>query len=148
MEVNGHEYSFTSIKSTLGTFKPKHVKSISYKVTLEPAPVEADSVLPVGATRGKGSAEASIEFATRRAAQEWIDSLGDGFLEKYFTWTLVYSETNISPVITDRIINARLKSTGIDASGTEAVGTKFELFVLGDGEQLITFNGKNPIAKG
>ncbi len=147
MEVNGHEYSFTSIKSSLGSFKPKSLKSISYKVTLEPGGVEADSALLVGATKGKASAEASLEFATRRAYQEWIDSIGNGFLEKYFTLTCVYSETNISPIITDRVINCRMKGPAIDASGTDAVGVKVDLFVLGDGKQYITLNGKNPLAE-
>lgn len=141
MEVNGHEYSFTSIKSTLGTFKPKKLKSISYSDGLEPGEVEADTAQLAGATKGSYRAEASLEFATRRAYQEWIDSIGDGYMEKYFSITLTYSETNVSPVITDKIINCRIKKPAVDASGTDAVGVKVDLFVLTG----IIWNGKKPI---
>lgn len=141
MEVNGHEYSFTSIKSSLGTFKSKGLKSISYSDSLEPGAVEADTAQLAGATRGPYRAEASIEFATRRAYQEWIDSIGDGYMEKYFTITATYSETNVSPVITDKIINCRIKKPAVDASGTDAVGVKVDLFVLTG----IVWNGKKPI---
>lgn len=141
MEVNGHEYSFTSIKTTAGAFKVKKLKSIDYSDSLEPGIVEADEAQAVGATRGKYSAEASLEFATRRAYQEWINSLGEGAYEKYFTITLTYAETGVSPTITDKLINCRIKKPSVSASGTDAVGVKVELFVLGG----IIWNGVKPI---
>lgn len=141
MEVNGHVYSFTSVKQTLGTFKPKDVESIAYSDNLEPGGVEADSTQLVGATKGPYRADASIAFKTRKAYQEWIDSIGDGYMEKYISWTVSYSETNVSPVITDRIINFRIKKASVDASGTDAVGVKVDLFVLTG----IVWNGRKPI---
>jgi hypothetical protein len=145
MEVNGHEYAFTSIRTTFGSFKPSALKSISYSEKLTPGMVEADTSLPIGATRGKGEGSASIEFATRRAFQEWVDAsiaAGRSPYEDFFTITCVYSETNISPVITDTVLNCRLVGPSIDASGTDAVSVKCDLFVLGDGKSFVLWNGK------
>jgi hypothetical protein len=150
VNVNGHEYAFTSIRTTFGSFRPNALKSISYSETLEPGIVEADSPFPVGMTRGKASCEASISFATRRAYQEWIEDMisqGQSPFETFFTITCVYSETNVSPVLTDTIMNCRLRSASIDASGTDAVEVSCELSVLGDGKGFILWNGKRHFAE-
>lgn len=150
IEVNGHVYSFTSIRTTFGSFKPSALKAISYSETLEPGIVMADSSLPIGMTRGEASCEASITFATRKAYQEWVDSViaaGQAPYESFFTITCVYSETNISPVITDTIMNCRLKGASIDASGTDAIEVPCELAVLGDGKSFVLWNGKRMFAE-
>ena len=150
INVNGHEYAFTSIRTTLGSFKPGGLKAISYSETLEPGMVTADSSLPIGMTRGEASCEASITFATRRHYQEWVDSIiaaGQSPFETFFTITCVYSETNVSPVITDTIMNCRLKGASIDGSGTDAIEVPCELAVLGDGKSFIKWNGKRLFAE-
>ena len=142
MEVNGHEYSFVSLSCSAGTQKLKGLlKSINYSDSLEPGVVEGDSVQDQGFTRGKYKAECSLEFVTRRAYQEWLSSLGEGAYEQYFTMTVVYSETNVSPVITDKIINCRIKKPAVDASGTDAIAVKVDLAVLTG----IMWNGVKPL---
>ena len=141
MEVNGHEYSFASAKISLGYFKPGALKSIDYSDSLEPGEVEGQGPQLEGMTRGKYRAECSLEFSTRRAYQEWINSIGHGFMEQYFTVTVSYAEYNISPIITDRIINCRIKKPAVTNTGTDATPVKVDLVVLAG----ITWNGVNPI---
>lgn len=140
--TNGHEYSHVSVKTSAGPIKLTGRKSFSYSDGLEPGVVKADKIYPIGFTRGEYSAEASLEFATRRAYQLFLDQLGEGAYEQLLTFTHVYSERNISPTIKDVIPLCRIKKPSIDASqGSDAIGVKVDLAVLG----VIEWNGVKPI---
>lgn len=135
------DFAFCSITSTAGKYQLAEIlKSIAYSDELTPGVTEAGQPQPIGWTRGKYSPSASIEFARRADYQLWIDSLGDGYMEKAFTLTHSYQEEG-AKTLTDKLVGCRIKKADVSASGTDAVGVKVELAVLGG----IVWNGKKPI---
>ncbi|MCL2823533.1 MAG: hypothetical protein FWD57_06025 [Polyangiaceae bacterium] len=138
--VNGHEYSFASIRASLGSLTGDMISSIKYSDGLEPGKVLGGDGIPVGMTLGLYTAEASIALHTRRHCQQWIDSFNGSFYEVYFTLTVSYSETSVSPVITDTIPLCRVKKFSIDGSNSssDAIAVPAELAVGG----VILWNGK------
>jgi hypothetical protein len=143
--VNGHEYSYASLRTSVGKLRGDYVSSIDYDDGLDGAVVKDGDGLPVGATKGEYEATASIEFHTRSHYQEFVDSLGDAPYEQFFTLTCSYSEKNISPVITDTIPRCRIKKPSVSAAkgSNEAIPVKVELLVAG----IILWNGKSSVSK-
>lgn len=140
--TEGHEYSKVSIKSSAGPIRLRGLSKVAYSDGLEPGVVrDGDTPAIVGMTRGEYTAEASMDFATRRDYQDFVSQLGEGCYEQYFTLTHVYSERRITPIIKDVIPLCRIKKPSIDASGTDAVGVSVELAVAG----VIEWNGIKPI---
>ena len=144
-EINGHEYSFTSIRASMGTLTGDMISSISYDDGLDPGKVLGSDSTPIGMTRGNYDANASMEFHTRRHFQRFLDSLGEFPYEKYFTLTVSYSESNATPVITDEIPMCRLKRASISGSkgSNDAIAVPVELAVGG----VIKWNGKPAVSQ-
>jgi len=143
--VNGHEYSFTSIRASFGTLTGDMISSISYSDGLDPGKVLGGDSTPIGMTRGNYEAEASVEFHTRRHFQTFIDSLGEAPYEKFFTLSVGYAESGVSPVIQDTIPLVRVTKASIDASkgSNDAIAVPVELAVGG----VIQWNGKAHISQ-
>jgi hypothetical protein len=139
-EINGHEYSFTSIRCSAGKLTGDMISSISYSDGLDPGKVVGGDGIPIGMTRGTYEADASLEFHTRRIFQQWFESLGQYPYEVYFDISVAYAETGISPVIQDTIPRVRLKKASIDASkgGNDPIAVPVELAVGG----VILWNGR------
>ena len=138
--VNGHEYSFTSIRASLGKLTGDNISSVSYSDGLDPGLVPGGDGTPIGMTRGTYESDASLEFHTRRHYQMFFDSLGPYPYEKFFTLSVAYSESNVSPVIEDTIPLCRIKKASIDASkgSNDPIAVPVELAVGG----VILWNGK------
>lgn len=137
--VNGHEYSYTSLRSSVGTLRGDYLSSIDYDDDLDGGVIKDSDGIPVGATKGEYTPSCSIEFHTRRHFQEFLDSLGTAPYEQFFTLTVSYSETNVTPVLTDTIPRCRIKKPSVSAAkgSNEAIPIKVELLVAG----VILWNG-------
>lgn len=144
-EVNGHEYSFTSIRASLGTLTGDMISSINYSDGLEPGIVMGGDGTPIGMTKGTYSPELSMEFHTRRKFQQFFDSLGPFPYEKYFTVSCAYAEDNVSPVIEDTIPLCRLKKSSVSSNkgSSDAVAIPIEIAVGG----VILWNGKPAVSQ-
>jgi len=143
--VNGHEYSFSSLRISVGKLRGDMISNIDYDDQLDGAVVTDGDGNPVGATKGPYAGNASLEFHTRSHYQEFFDSLGDAPYEQFFTLTVSYSEKNVSPMITDTIRRCRIKKPSVSAGkgSNEAIPVKVELLVAG----IILWNGKPGVSK-
>jgi len=143
--TNGHEYSFSSLRTSVGKLRGDYISSIDYDDGLDGAVIKDSDGNPVGATKGEYEGTCSIEFHTRSHYQEFFDSLGDAPYEQFFTLTNSYSEKNVSPVITDTIPRCRIKKPSVSAAkgSNEAIPVKVELLVAG----VILWNGKPGVSK-
>lgn len=143
--VNGHEYSFTSIRAGMGKLKGDLLSSVNYSDGLDGGKVVGGDGTTIGVTKGPYEADSSLEFHTRRHFQEFFDSLGPYPYEVFFPLVISYSESNVTPVITDTIPLCRIKKSSVDASkgNNEAIPVKVELIVGG----VILWNGKPGVSQ-
>ena len=123
--INGHRYSWASIELGVAGDLTRGFKSINYSDGLEPGKVPGTDPSAIGRTRGKHTAEGSVEMY-RTEAQNLIEKIGDGFYEVAWDITVCYREPGL-PIITDSIRGVRLKKTNADNSdGSDASSLKFD----------------------
>ena len=138
--INGNRYSFASIELRLLGKRYFGVKSINYSDSLEPGEVRGTDPQLIGRTKGKYSADASIEmylrefddFAAQLASQAGAVGLPNatGYMEIPFDVIVSFAEDG-APVITHEIIGARIKkSDHSNAEGSDAISVKNDLHVM------------------
>ena len=139
-QVNGNRYSFASIDFQLLGKRYFGVKSINYSDGLDPGEVRGTAPQLLGRTKGKYSAEGSMElyeaeFSDFVAALlsagpslGFIDSVG--FMEIPFEVSVSYAEEN-SPTITDTLVACRIKKVDKSrAEGTDPLTVKLDLHIM------------------
>lgn len=138
-QVNGVRYDYSSVEINVNGRIIKGVKSISYKHALKPGVVRGTSAQKNGRTRGQYEPEASFTMY-KQEADEFIESLGNGYMERSFNVVVNYSDDG-QPVKTTRIIGARIADESDEnEEGTDALCTKFELDVI-----AVIKNGVSPM---
>jgi hypothetical protein len=139
-KINGKAYSHSSIEVQLNGKSYPFVKEVSYSDDLEPGEVRGTSAQLLSRTRGEYKAEASITLY-KGAAQELLDDLGDGFMEKEFDMVVTRKEDDMSTII-DTVVKCRIKKHESGSStGSDPNEVKFDLHPM-----YILWNGYSPIA--
>lgn len=138
--INGLRHDWSSIAIEVDGLKILGFKSLSYKHSLEPGEVRGTHPQVLGHTLGTYTAEGSIEMYLSEA-NELKKQLGDGFLSKVFNVVAKYSPKKGDPVITDKLIGCRIKTSDKSFSqGNEPLAVKFDLFVM-----LLIEDGVKPL---
>lgn len=132
--VKGHRFSYASIELKINgsPFPILGVKSINYSQELAPGDVWGTAPHKIGRTRGKNDAKADMEMLRL----EWdqlratLGAGGVGYGEMAFDIMVTYSE-KFSPVVTDKIIGARITNAEFSNSeGTDASMVKLTMNVI------------------
>ena len=140
--INGHRYSFASIEAKANGLKIIGFKSINYDDGLKPTALGGTTPVKIGRTRGAYEAKGDCEMY-RLEANALMASLGPGFYEVAWTFTVQYSENDDQPVTTDTILGVRLESTASSNSdGPDASTLKFGLNII----KPILWNGVSGVS--
>lgn len=130
-QINGNRYDFSSVQITVAGLKIFGVKSINYKGALDPGEVRGNHAQIIGSTRGKYTAEGSIEIY-KLEFSEMVRVLGFlqlGFMEVRFDVDVHYNEPG-QDVITDKLRAVRIKShEDSPAEGNDPSTTKCDLHI-------------------
>jgi hypothetical protein len=128
--INGLKYDYSSIEIDIGDIGIfTGVKEISFTHSLEPGEVRGTRAELIGRTRGEYSAEGSMVVYSEEYA-EIIKALGDGFMEKAFSITITYSDTNV-PVQVNRLIGCRITNMeGGGSQGTDPLEVSLDLSIF------------------
>lgn len=145
--INGLRYDWSCVEIVLGVLRFSGVKSITYKHMLEPGELRGTRAQLIGRTRGKYSADASIEIY-RSEYEVFISQLaiigapqGLGYMETSFDVQASYATTPIDVPLIDKIVGCRLKQADrTNQEGEEALTVKCDLHVM-----YIIENGKLPL---
>lgn len=142
--VNGVRYDFSSVDLEFAGVIKKGVKAISYSEELAPGELRGNRASMIGRTRGKYSAEGSMEMF-KSEAQEFLAFLaaqGQGYLETAFQINVVYSEpTTPDLTMVDTLMGVRIKKAGDELQeGEEPATIKFDLSII-----KINRNGASPL---
>ena len=139
--INGHRYDFSSIEGSIAGKKYMGYTSINYKQTLEPGEARGNHAQRYGTTRGQLKADADFEML-KEEGEEFIRGLGDGYMEKRFNMTVVYSEEG-GKTRTDVLHNCRIQEVSDGHSeGGDALKLKFTLSV-----DWVEKDGKKPLKR-
>jgi hypothetical protein len=149
--VNGLRYDYSSVDILLGVLRFSGIKSITYKHSLEPGELRGSRAQLVGRTRGKYSAEGSVELY--RLEYEALISqlallglpLSMGYLEVAFDIQVAHQVTLVDPApIVDKLIGCRIKSADrTNTEGEEPLTVKCDLHIM-----YIQEGGKDPLGIG
>lgn len=140
--INGLRYDWSSAEITINGIRFTAIKALNYKPSLDPGEVRGNRAQLLGRTRGKYSAEGSLELYL----SEW-DQLttalvadGSGIYEKSFDIVASFSEATIG-VVTDTLVGCRLKTGDrSNQEGNEPLVVKADLHIM-----YILENGKAPL---
>jgi len=136
--VNGNRFSWSSVEIKFDGKRYLGVKNVNYSQELAPGQVYGNHAQKLGRTRGELKPEGSLEMY-KEEADELIEALGDGYMEKNFDVPIVYSEFGRTKKVV--LHGCRIKKVDDSHSqGTEALTTKLELDVM-----WIERNGKKPL---
>ena len=139
-KINGKAYSHSSIEVQLNGKPYLFVKEVTYSDSLEPGEVRGTSAQLLSRTRGDYKSEASITLY-KGSAQELVDDLGDGYLEKEFDLVVTRQEQDMSTII-DTVVKCRIKKIESGSSqGADPNEVKLDLHPF-----YILWNGFSPIA--
>lgn len=142
--VNGVRFDFSSVDLEFNGKIYKGVKGISYSEELAPGELRGNRAAMIGRTRGKYSAEGSMEMYKSEAQQliEDLSAQGVGYMEASFQANVLYSEPS-TPDLTkvDTLVGVRIKKAGDELQeGEEPATIKFDLSIM-----FISRNGATPI---
>lgn len=127
--INGLEYSYSSIVLNVDGQQYLGVTSINYNDKLSPAYSRGTSPVPLGGTAGEWEGGGDIEF-NKTDAQALIDALGDGWGRRTIQITIQYADDGMD-VITDDLPAVRLISAdSSNSAGSDPSKTKFGLWLL------------------
>ena len=127
--INGNKYDYSSIEIDIDGTLFTGVKEVSFTQGLEPGEVRGTRAELIGRTRGEYSAEGSMVVYAEEYA-EIIAALGDGFMEKSFSVTMTYSDTNV-PTQVNRLIGCRITNVeGGGSQGTDPLEVSLDLSVF------------------
>lgn len=144
--INGVRYDVSSYEIRIDgrPLSSSGFKSLSYSDGLEPGEVYGQSPQKIGRTRGKYTAEGSMEL--------WLDesiefetrlTTGHGLSERVFKIDVMVAESGRPPIHTE-LVGCRIKKRDNEmpgVGGSDAASVKYELdvmFILRDGKSLIT----------
>lgn len=131
--INGKQFDYSSIEIVVDKVPHAGVKSISYSHQLDPGEGRGTRSQIVLRSRGKYSAEGSIEIY-KYEFQTIISALGAlgvrGFMEYAFDINIHYSELGM-PMITDNLLGCRIKKAA-DSPGEDGglLTVKCDLHIL------------------
>lgn len=140
--INGVAHDWSSVEIDLGEDAGifTGVTELTYSDNLEPGQAMGTSAQKLARTRGEYSAEGSLSMLLQDSV-EFIAALGQGYKEKVFNVTVMYSEPSSGDVITDKLIGCRIGSTeGGGSQGPDALTKTFSLDIL-----RISVNGYDPL---
>jgi hypothetical protein len=141
--INGVKYDFSSIEIDMGSDGGivTGISEISYSHGLEPGEARGTHPQILARTRGTYSAEGSITMYKAEYAT-WIASMGDGYQEKSFDITVVYSEPDGDGTVTDVLYGCRMGVTENSASsGTDPLSVTVPIMPA-----YIVENGTKPLS--
>ena len=140
--INGTAHDWSSVEIDLGEDGGifTGISELTYSDNLEPGEAMGTSAQKLARTRGTYSADGSIVML-KRDASEFIAALGNGFKEKVFDITVMYSDAGAGDVITDKLIGARIGSTESGGSqGSDPLSVTYSIDIL-----RISWNGIDPL---
>lgn len=139
-DMDDEAYSHMSIVLKVDDREFTGIKRVSHNHKLEPGKGRGNSPQYTIRTKGNYEAEAEIELYLEQA-QELIDFLGDGYMERSFTIVIGRQELN-KKLLTDELRSCRIKESGTesDDGSTDPLTKKFPLDV-----GYILENGKKPM---
>lgn len=138
--IQGLRYDHSSAEINVNGKVVAGVKEISWSQDLEPGEVEGTYAHSVGDTRGRYKAEAKLVMF-QAEAQELVDALGEGYMEKKFDIVVNYGEDG-QPLLTRTLLGCRIKKDEEGSSGADPNEVSFDLRVL-----MVLKNGKKPLSK-
>lgn len=136
--LNGHVFSFSSIRLTVATPVPvilTRFTSLSYEHSLTPGELRGNSAVVIGRTRGEYSANASLtayleEWSLLQKALMAALPLLGGFMEKSFIVAATYAEEACLPK-SDVLSGCRVVRVGRSYSnGSDALLVDLDLHVM------------------
>jgi len=134
-QVNGFRYDWSSVEVNVKGRTYLGCSSVDYKAAMNRGKVRGTHTQSLGFTRGQYEPDGSFEMPNAEA-DEFIASLGDGFMEEFFDIVVSYAEKN-APTRSDVVYGCLIKSMARGGSnGTDPLKTKFELdvtYIIPDG---------------
>ncbi len=131
--VNGNRFDYTSIEAIVSGVPYRGVKAVNYSDSLDKAKQYGTSARPLGKTRGKYDADASLEIFKEEAIvlRTALAALagGDGWGEVDFTLVVAYAEAG-QPVTVDTVQASVQKCEDGHAQGNEGLTEKWTLTVM------------------
>jgi hypothetical protein len=138
--INGFYHDHSSRRVTFGDTEIAGISEISYRDGLEPGVVPGTRAIPMGMTRGKYEAEASLTMNKRRW-QKYVASKGDGFLERVVPVSISHRDDDGYGMITDELVGARVtKVEDSSSEGGDPINVQITLKPI-----YIKWNGVNPL---
>lgn len=130
-KINGVAPDWSSVEIDLGDAGiVTGITELTYGNTLEPGVVRGTSPQKLARTRGEHDAEGSITM-NLEDANDFIQKLGDGYLEAVFNITVNIRAPGATTVYTDRLIGCRMKGDeGGGSQGADPLQVTFPLDVM------------------
>ena len=136
--INGVSYDWSSVRISLGATITPALKGIDYSQALEPGEGRGNASAWLKRTRGELKPDASFEIY-KSEFQDFLDVLGDGYMEKSFDITVSYQE-GTERVLTDKLVGCRIKKhADSPKQGSDPMTVKVDLHL-----HHIEMNGKKP----
>lgn len=127
--INGKQYDYSSIAILIDNVPHAGVKSIDYSHSLDPGEGRGTRAQIVLRSRGKYSADASLEVY-KLEYQQIIQALGPGYMERAFDIMVSYAETGL-PTVTDVVKSCRIKKDADSNNDDGGLATvKVDLHVM------------------
>lgn len=129
--INGHYFSFASIEIDVEGTKLRGFKEINWEQSVEAGAVYGTHPQQLGDTRGKLECSGSLSMFY----PEWMTlrkQLGDGYMRKRFTVTVIMSETG-GPESSERVALNGVRITKVNPSlseGTDPVEVSLDLHIM------------------
>lgn len=141
--INGVRFDFSSVEIAIGALVFNGIKEVTYKHTLDPGMMRGARAAVMGRTRGKYDPEASITFY-KSEYQDFIRALGPNYMLAEWTAVVNYQELPALQIVTDTLVQCRLKSAeNSHSEGEDALVVKCDLTLL-----KILESGLDPVLEG
>lgn len=141
--INGVRFDFSSVEIHIGAEVFNGIKEITYKHTLDPGMMRGTRAAVMGRTRGKYDPEASITFY-KSEYQDFIAAIGNNYMLREFNVTVIYQELPALELVTDNLLQCRLKSSeNSHSEGEDALVVKCDLSIM-----RILESGLDPVLEG
>lgn len=139
--VNGNAYAHATCEVRILDKVRTFVKEIEYEHEDEPGEVRGTSKQLLATADGEYKASGKIVMA-KGQAQQLIDEMGDGYMEKRFPIVVSYAPDGLK-LITDELRLCKIKKESDGSkSGSDALDTTWELHIF-----YLKKNGKLPLKK-
>lgn len=140
-KINGHTYDYSSVEIDIGGTVFTAITSINYSGERSIGNHRGTGSKKRARTRGTYDSSGSITMM-REDYYELIASLGDGYMEKSFDVTVLFSETGM-PTNNVKLIGCVMTTDSDDnAEGEDPLQTSFDIDIM-----EMTRNGLRPVLK-